>query len=168
MRPLRTSLIDLVQRLRRDAGLGEDVGGLGRLLHGQRLQQPLDGDEAVAGLLGQFLGGREHLGQRLRQIELAVAAFDARQRLERRLDAELDVARRGRRRARSATRPSPSSSSTSTFSRCSGVNCWWLRESAMVCADWMKPRTRSEYFSMFIDLSPFRHRPALRRRISLG
>ena len=31
------------------------------------------------------------------------------------------------------------------------MNCWWLRESAMVCADWMKPRTRSEYFSIFIS-----------------
>ena len=165
MRPLRTSLIDLVQRLRGDAGLGQDVGGLGRLLHGQRLQQPLDGDEAVAGLLGQFLGGREHLGQRLRQIELAIAAFDLRQRLERRLDAELDVA--GRPPARSISDAAkPSSSSTRTLRICSGVNCWWLRESAMVCADWMKPRTRSEYFSRFISVS-FHHRPALRHRIRL-
>ena len=66
----------LVQRLRRDAGLGEDVGGLGRLFDGERGQQPLDGDEAVAGLLRHVLGGGENLGQRLRHIELAVAAFD--------------------------------------------------------------------------------------------
>jgi hypothetical protein len=41
-----------------------------------------------------------------------------------------------------------------------------LRESAMVCADWMKPRTRSEYFSRFMSVS-FRHQPALRHRIRL-
>ena len=64
----------LVQRLRRHAGLGEDVGGLGRLLHGERGQQPLDRDEAVAGLLGDLLGGGEDLRERLRQIELAGAA----------------------------------------------------------------------------------------------
>ena len=84
---------DLVQRLRRDAGFGENVRGLGRLLHGQRLQQPLDGDEAVAGFLGQIFRGGEDLGERLRQIELPVAAFDLRLRFECRLDAELDVAR---------------------------------------------------------------------------
>ena len=84
---------DLVERLRRDACLGQDLGGLGRLFHRQRLQQALDGDEAVAGLAGQLLRGGEHFGERLRQVELAVAAFDARQRLECRLDAELDVAR---------------------------------------------------------------------------
>ena len=56
----------------------------------KRGEQPLDRDEAVAGLLGHILGGRKHLGQRLRQIKLAVAAFDVRQRVERRLDAQLD------------------------------------------------------------------------------
>src|SRR5690606_34508443 len=61
-----------VQRLRCEPCLGEDVGGLGRLLHGERLQQALHGHERIAGLLGQFLGGGKYLGQRLRQIELAV------------------------------------------------------------------------------------------------
>ena len=67
----------LVERLRRHAGLGQDVGGLGRLLDGERGQQALDRDEAVAGLLGHVLGGRKDLRQRLRHVELAVAAFDA-------------------------------------------------------------------------------------------
>ena len=79
----------LVQRLRRDPGLGQDVGGLAGFLHRQRGQQPLDRDEAVAGLLGHLLGRGEHLGQRLRQIELAIAALDLRQRVEGRLDRQL-------------------------------------------------------------------------------
>ena len=45
-----------VEVLRRDAGLGEDLAGVAVLLQRDRQQQPLDGDEAVAGLLGDLLG----------------------------------------------------------------------------------------------------------------
>ena len=62
-----------VQRLRRDAGVREDLRRAGVLLHRQREQQPLDRDERVAGLLGDLLGGVENLGGRRRQIELAAA-----------------------------------------------------------------------------------------------
>ena len=52
----------LVQRLRRHAGLGEDVRRSWRISRSaSAVQQALDGDEAVAGLLGQFLGGGENL-----------------------------------------------------------------------------------------------------------
>src|SRR5262249_3000459 len=44
----------------------------------------------------------------------------------------------------------PSSSSISTFSRCSGVNCWLPSRRASDCADWMKPRARSVNFSISI------------------
>ena len=83
---------NLVQCLRGHAGLGQDVGARGGFLHRQRLQKPLDGDETVACLLGQVLGGREDLRQRLRQIELAIAAFDARNRIQSGFDAEPDIA----------------------------------------------------------------------------
>ena len=58
------------------------------LLDGEREQKPFDRDEAVARLLRRLLGRGEDLGQRLRHIELAVAARDLRQLAERRLDAE--------------------------------------------------------------------------------
>ena len=82
---------DLVQRLCGHAGLGQDVGGLGRLLHGERLQKTFDGDEAVARLLGQFFRCREYFCQGLRQIKLATAAFHLGHRIERRFDTEFDV-----------------------------------------------------------------------------
>ena len=47
----------------------------------------------------------------------------------------------------------PSSSSSSAFSRCSGVNCWWKSRMAMVCAAWRKPFARSVNFSMSMALS---------------
>src|SRR5262249_19397038 len=47
----------------------------------------------------------------------------------------------------------PSGSSSSTFSRCSGANCWWPSRSASDWADWTKPRARSVYFSKFIRTS---------------
>ena len=157
----------LVQRLRRDTGLGEDLRGLGRLLHRQRLQQALDGDEAVAGLLRQLLGGRENLGERLRKIELAVAAFDARQRLERRLHAELDVAR-------------PAAGALDQ--RCAEAlvvvdqhfQKMFGRELLMVARKRHGLRGLDEAANPLGILfkihrsSPFLHRPASRRRISLG
>jgi hypothetical protein len=65
----------LVERGRGDAGLGQDLRGFCGFLHRQRQQQALDRDVAVTGLLGGFLGGVEHLRQRLGQIKLAVAAL---------------------------------------------------------------------------------------------
>ena len=82
---------DLIERRRGHAGLRQNVGCLGRLLDRHRSQEPFDGDEAVAGLLRHLLGRREHLGERLREVELAVAALDLGQRLERGFDAEAGV-----------------------------------------------------------------------------
>ena len=83
-----------VEVLRRDAGLGEDLAGLAVLLDRERQQQPLDGDEAVAGLLGGLLGGVEHARQRRLEIELAgAAALHLRQLGKRRLDGRQRVAR---------------------------------------------------------------------------
>src|SRR4030088_169535 len=56
--------------------------------------------------------------------------------------------------ARSIRPPArPSLSSSSAFSRCSGENCWWPSRIASDCADWMKTRARSVYFSIFIAMS---------------
>ena len=81
---------DLIERSRRDAGLGQNVGAFGRLFHRKRQQQPFDGHVGVAGFLGDVFCGGEHLGERLGEIELAVAALDLGQRVERRFDAKLD------------------------------------------------------------------------------
>ena len=86
-------LDDAVERGRRDTGLGQNVGGLGGLLHGHRGEQTLNGDEGVAGLGGQFLGGRENLGEWLGKVELAIAAFDTRQCFERNLNAQARILR---------------------------------------------------------------------------
>ena len=45
---------------------------------------------------------------------------------------------------------SPSGSSSSTLSRCSGVNCWLFSRTARDCALCTNPRARSVYFSKFI------------------
>ena len=52
-----------IEVLRRHAGLGEDFSRLAVLLQREREQQPLDGDETVAGLLAGFLGGVEDTRQ---------------------------------------------------------------------------------------------------------
>ena len=59
-----------VEVLRRDAGAGEDLAGLAVLLERQREQQPLDGDEAVARLLGDLLRLVEHARERGIEIDL--------------------------------------------------------------------------------------------------
>ena len=113
-----------VEVLRRDAGLGQDLAGLAVLLQRQRQQQPLDGDEAVAGLLAGLLGGVEHARQRRVEIDLAgAAAGDLRPLGERRLDRLQAPARElpPERSIRPAA--SPSGSSSRTLSRCSGANC---------------------------------------------
>src|SRR5258707_10509945 len=43
---------------------------------------------------------------------------------------------------------------TTLFRSCSGENCWCPSRTASDCADWMKPRARSVYFSIFIVLFP--------------
>src|SRR5712671_5372479 len=56
--------------------------------------------------------------------------------------------------ARSSRPPArPSLSSSNTFSMCRGENCWWPSRIASDCADWIKPRARSVYFSIFIAIS---------------
>ena len=62
-----------VERLRRDAGVGQNLGRLRALLHRQRQQQALDGDERVARLLGDLLGVVEQARRRRRHIELPSA-----------------------------------------------------------------------------------------------
>ena len=136
-----------------------DVAGV--RLHGERDQQTLDGDEAVAGLLGQLLRGGEDLGRGACEIELpGSAAADLRQRRERALDTCQRV--RGRPPAAAIRLDAmPSGSSRRTLRMCSGVNCWCPSASAKVCADWMKPRTRSVYFSRFHGcVSPRARSPA--------
>src|SRR4051812_34294109 len=60
--------------------------------------------------------------------------------------------------ARSIRPPaSPSLSSSSTLSICSDENCWCPSRTASDCADWMNPRARSVYFSIFMICFP---RPA--------
>ena len=61
-----------VEILRGDAALGEDLSRLGILVQRQRQQQPLDGDKAVAGLLGGLLGRIEQARGGRRQIDLAL------------------------------------------------------------------------------------------------
>ena len=83
-----------VERLRRHAGLAENAPRLALLLHRHRQQQTLDGDERVAGLLGDSLGGLEHARGGGVEIELAGArALDFRQLGERQLDRGERVAR---------------------------------------------------------------------------
>ena len=88
-----------VERLRRDAGIGENFSGLGALFRSEREQQPFDGDKAVAGLLARLLGGIEHAPERRIEIDLPGAApRNLRPLGERRLGG-------GQRRARIAAGP---------------------------------------------------------------
>ena len=123
VRPLRISLIAVLSALRRDAGIGQDLGRVGALLEGQRQQQPLGRHVLVAGLLGDLFGGIEHAGELGGHVELAGAAarnlralgecrFDG---VERRLGVAARLA--------DQSRGEPSLSSSSTFSRWSGENC---------------------------------------------
>ena len=71
--PLAQRLDRGIEVLRRDAGIGEDLAGFGVLLQRQRKQEPLDSDEAVAGLLACFLGGLKDARQSRVEINLAGA-----------------------------------------------------------------------------------------------
>ena len=59
-----------VERLRRDAGVGQNLGRLRSLLHRERKQEALDGDKRIARLLGDLLGVVEQARRRRRHIEL--------------------------------------------------------------------------------------------------
>ena len=74
MRPLRSALIAAFRLCGAHAGLGEDFSRLAVLLQCEGEQQPLDGDETVAGLLAGFLGGVEDARQSRIEIDLARAA----------------------------------------------------------------------------------------------
>ena len=95
-----------VEVLRRDAGLAEDLAGFAVFLQRQRQQQPLDGDEAVAGLLAGLLGRVEHARQRGVEIDLpGAAARDFRALGERRLDVAAAPGANCRRSGRSGPPP---------------------------------------------------------------
>ena len=59
-----------VERLGRDARVGQDLGRFGALLHRQREKQALDGDIGIAGLLRDFLGIVEQARRGGGEIEL--------------------------------------------------------------------------------------------------
>ena len=63
-----------IEILRRDAALAQDAAGLAVLVQREPQQQPFDGDEAVAGLVGGLFGGVEGARQIGRQIDLSRAA----------------------------------------------------------------------------------------------
>ncbi len=63
-----------VEGLRRHAGLGQDLSGVAVFLERQRQQKPLDGDEGIAGLVGDLLRLVENPRHRGREVELARAA----------------------------------------------------------------------------------------------
>ena len=68
----------LVEILRGDAGILQDARHVGARRHGQREQQIFGGDEAVAGLGCNLLGVVEQTRGFRREVNLPVAAFDAR------------------------------------------------------------------------------------------
>ena len=77
-----------VERLRRHAGMARIFPASLPFSSAKREQQPLDGDEAVAGLLARFLGGIEDARQRRIEINLSGAtAGNLRALVERRLDS---------------------------------------------------------------------------------
>ena len=157
----------LVQALRRDAGVLQDARAFGARRHGEREQQIFRGDEAVAGLLRDLLGIVEQPRGFRRQVDLSLpdlrpcgSLASARSTLSRTCSGRPPAAA-----IRRAARPS--SSSMRTFSRCSGVNCWWLERSASPWADCMNPRARSVNFSTSIWSSQARARPLEAARTSL-
>ena len=67
-----------VESLRGDARLGEDAAGLAILVESEAEQHPLDGDIAVARLLGHLLGGIEEAHQVARRLRLRGGSADLR------------------------------------------------------------------------------------------
>jgi hypothetical protein len=83
-----------IERLRRDAGIGQDLPGLARLVHRQSEQQPLNRDKAVAGLLAGLFRGIERPRQSRIEIDLpGAAAGNLRPLVQRRLDGGQSRAR---------------------------------------------------------------------------
>ncbi len=60
--------------MRRDAGIGQNLSDFARPLERQRQQQPLHGDEGIAGLFAGLFRGIEHARQGRIEIDLAGAA----------------------------------------------------------------------------------------------
>ncbi len=103
--PLAQSLDGGIERLRRDAGIGQDLPGLAVLFEREREQQPFNGDKAVAGLLARLLGGVEHAPERRIEINLPCpAAGHFRPLGKHRLDGGQAPRANCRRRDRSAPR----------------------------------------------------------------
>ena len=67
-----------IEPLRGHADRTEDLAGIGIFFHHQRQQQPLDGDETVAGLLRCAFGGVEHPRQFAAEIKLRAVARNRR------------------------------------------------------------------------------------------
>ena len=87
VRPLRSSAIAFSSACGFTPAVGQRLGGVGALGQRQRQQQALDGDEAVARLLGDRFGLVEHARRLGRHVELARAlAFDLGLLGQRRLD----------------------------------------------------------------------------------
>ena len=83
-----------VERLRRDAGVRQNLGRLGSLLHRERKQEALDGHERIARLLGDLLGVVEQARRRRRHIKLPrPRPLDLGQLAERLLDLPQSLAR---------------------------------------------------------------------------
>ena len=160
MRPLRMSLMAAFSVVGRDAGVLQDLAPPRVAFSARGQQQPLDGDELVAGLVGDLLGLVEYAGELRREIDAgrrrrprpwAAWRAHARPRSGRRL--ALPPA------AGSGRRPCPPGRRAALSRGARAPNCWWPSRMARPCADWTKPLARSVYFSGFIYPSwraPFR------------
>ena len=143
-------LVDgLIERGRRDARHSSSTRPASLDgVHGQRQQQPLDGDELVAGLVGDLLRPcrttRARSGARYNWPAPPPDTFG-------RLASTCSMAAKaspGRPPARWISPAAmPSGSSSSTLRRWSGPNCWWPSRKARLCAACTKPFARSVYFS---------------------
>ena len=92
--PLAQVLDGFFERLSLHARLGERLGSIGAGRHVERLQQPLDRDEGIAGLLGDLLRLLENPRGLGRKVDLAsTATLDLRLLGQRRLDFTVRNAR---------------------------------------------------------------------------
>ncbi len=114
-------------------------------------QQPLDGDEAVAGLLAGLLGRIKGAGELGRQIDLPGTATADLRHLVQGVLGRLQNCTGIAAGAVDQTGSQPSLSSSRTFRRCRVENCWCPSRITSDCADWMKPLERSVYLSMFMS-----------------
>ncbi|MNI05423.1 hypothetical protein D3C73_583740 [compost metagenome] len=73
--PALAQIVDhLIEALSRQSRLLQAGRGRSRAFDQKRKQQPFDRDKAVTSLLGGIFGSGKHFGQRLRKIDLAIAA----------------------------------------------------------------------------------------------